>query len=108
MKLKDLCKSCIQRNKISIVAWYIEPKQLLEHHKTHFGKHSYCGKTKKNNLYAIIIQYEITKFKTVILIPNKEDVTIEQSMMDEFILAYGSIEEIRTDIGTEYYNEIFA
>lgn len=65
-------------------------------------------KTSKNNVYAVTIQCELTKYIVIIPIPNKEAATVARAIMDHFILIYGSMKEIRTDLGTEYKNEIFA
>lgn len=65
-------------------------------------------KTTKDNMYAITIQCELTKYVKIIPIPNKEAKTIARALMNEFILTFGPMREMRTDLGTEFKNEVLA
>lgn len=64
------------------------------------------AKSPRNNSYAVTIQCELTKYVKIIPVPNKEANTIAKAIMNEFILTYGPMQEIRTDMGTEYRNEV--
>ena len=65
-------------------------------------------KTNNNNRYAVTIQCNLTKHVTVIAIPNKEANTVARAEIEKIMLIYGTnIKEFRTDMGTEYKNEIF-
>lgn len=63
-------------------------------------------KTDQNNVYAVTLQCELTKYIVIIPIPNKEAKTVAKAITENFILIYGLMKEIRTDMGTEYKNEI--
>lgn len=63
-------------------------------------------KTSQNNVYAVTIQCELTKYVVIVPIPNKEANTVAKAIIDHFILVYGPMRQIRTDMGTEYKNEV--
>lgn len=63
-------------------------------------------KTTNDNIYAVTIQCELTKYVIIIPIPNKEARTIAKALMNEFILTFGPMKEMRTDLGTEFKNEV--
>lgn len=48
----------------------------------------------------------MTKFLTTIPAEDKEAKTIARHIFNNFILIHGPMKEIRTDMGTEYKNEI--
>lgn len=64
-------------------------------------------KSNSGNAYAVTIQCELTKYVIIAPIPNKEAVTVAKAIFENFILIYGTTKEIRTDMGTEYKNELF-
>lgn len=64
-------------------------------------------KTDQGNNYAVTIVCELTKYVIISPIPNKEARTVAKAILEDFILIYGPMQEIRTDMGTEYKNEIF-
>lgn len=65
-------------------------------------------KTNKNNRYAVTIQCDFSKYVTIIPIINKEAPTVAKAVIEQFMLTYGTnIKAIRTDMGTEYKNELF-
>lgn len=63
-------------------------------------------KTIYGNIYAITIICDLTKYLITVPIPNKEAKTIAKAIFENFILIYGTPKTIRTDLGTEYKNEI--
>lgn len=65
-------------------------------------------KTINNNRYAVTIQCDLSKYIVIIPTPNKEAHTIAKAIVEHFMLIYGTtIKAIRTDLGTEYKNELF-
>lgn len=64
-------------------------------------------RSSQGNSYAVTIQCELSKYIVVIPIPNKEARTVAKAIVEHFILIYGNMKEIRTDLGTEYKNQIF-
>lgn len=63
-------------------------------------------KTVYGNSYAITLICDLTKYLITVPIPNKEAKTIAKAVFENFILIYGTPKTIRTDLGTEYKNEI--
>lgn len=59
------------------------------------------------NKYAVTLICDLTKHLTIIPIKNKEAKTIARAIVEEFILIYGVMKNTRTDLGTEYNNQIF-
>lgn len=57
--------------------------------------------------YAVTIQCELTKYIVIIPICNKLATTVADSIVKNFILVYGPMKEVRTDMGTEYKNQVF-
>lgn len=64
-------------------------------------------KTNAGNVYATTIQCELTKYVIIIPIPNKEAATVARSIVENFVLIYGTPKVMRTDMGSEYKNQIF-
>ena len=48
---------------------------------------------------------DLTKFLVIVPVKDKEAKTIARAMFDGFVLPYGGMREIRTDLGTEYNNQ---
>lgn len=63
-------------------------------------------KSENNNAYAVTIQCELTKYVVSAPVPNKEALTVAKAIVENFILVFGPMKEIRTDMGTEYRNEV--
>lgn len=57
------------------------------------------------NAYLVTIECDLTKYLVAVPIPNKEAKTLASAIFENFILVYGPMKEIRTDMGTEYVNE---
>lgn len=63
-------------------------------------------KSTNNNVYAVTIICDLTKYLVTIPVPTKEAIVIARAIFNKFVLIYGPMAEIRTDMGTEYRNEI--
>ena len=63
--------------------------------------------TKFGNKYALTIICDLTKYLVTIAIPDKSANTIARALFENFILIYGRMENVKTDQGTEFKNEIF-
>jgi hypothetical protein len=59
------------------------------------------------NKYAVTIQDDLTKLIEIIPIPAKDANTVARAIVGKFILTYGMMACVKTDMGTEYLNEIF-
>lgn len=65
------------------------------------------NKTIYGNTYAITLICDLTKYLITVSIPNKEAKTVAKAIFENLILIYGTPKTIRTDLGTEFKNEIF-
>jgi hypothetical protein len=65
------------------------------------------SRTTQGNRYALTLQDDLTKFVRVIPIIDKEARTLARALVENFILEFGMIKGIKTDMGTEYLNETF-
>lgn len=63
-------------------------------------------KTINDYEYAVTIICDLTKYLTIIPIQNKSAHEVAKAIVNKFILIYGPMKEIRTDLGTEYHNEL--
>lgn len=63
-------------------------------------------KTIYGNEYAITIICELTKYLVIIPTTNKSAKEVAKAIVKNFILIYGPMKEIRTDLGTEFKNEL--
>lgn len=63
---------------------------------------------KSNNgyQYAITLMDELTKYLVIIPITDKSAKTTARSIFEHFILIYGPMKSIKTDLGTEYINSV--
>lgn len=64
-------------------------------------------KSQHGNRYAITIQCELSKFVVIEPMPDKQAKTLAKAFVEKFILVHGCPLQIKTDLGTEYKNEIF-
>lgn len=60
------------------------------------------------NIYAVTMICDLTKFLITVPVPNKMAKTIAKAIVENFILVYGPMKQFRTDMGTEYKNELFS
>ena len=64
-------------------------------------------KSQTGNRYAITIQCELSKFVIIEPIPDKQAKTLAKAFVEKVVLVHGCPIQIKTDLGTEYKNEIF-
>lgn len=60
------------------------------------------------NRCAVTMMCDLTKYLIIVPIPDKSATTIAKAIFEHFILIYGLLKEIRTDLGTEYINSILS
>ncbi|XP_067633073.1 retrovirus-related Pol polyprotein from transposon 412 isoform X3 [Eurosta solidaginis] len=60
------------------------------------------------NKFAVTIICDLSKYLVTIAIPDKSAKTVASAIFENFILIYGIMKTIKTDLGTEYKNEIFS
>lgn len=63
-------------------------------------------KSNNGNQYAITIICDLTKYLVTVPIPTKNAETVAKAVFDNFILIYGPMKTIKSDLGTEYKNQI--
>lgn len=63
-------------------------------------------KSINENTYAVTLICDLTKYLITTPIKNKESQSVARAIFENFILIYGPMREMRTDMGTEYKNEI--
>lgn len=56
--------------------------------------------------YILTLQCELTKFVEAIPIKSKDANTVAKALVDNFILRHGSFKTLKTDMGTEFINEV--
>lgn len=61
-------------------------------------------KTDNDNVYAVTIICNLSKFLITVAIPNKEAKTVARAIFEHLILKFGLVNSILTDMGTEYLN----
>lgn len=61
----------------------------------------------KGNRYILTILDELTKYITLVPIENKEAKTVARAFVEDFVLRFGSVSKVKSDMGTEYLNETF-
>ena len=64
-------------------------------------------KSTKGNRYALTAQCDLTKYIIVIPIPDKQAISLARAFVENICLVFGCPSIIKTDMGTEYKNEIF-
>lgn len=57
--------------------------------------------------FIVTIVCDLTKYLIAIPTTNKDAVTVAKAIVENFILIYGPMKGIRTDLGGEYVNEVF-
>lgn len=62
----------------------------------------------QGNQYAVTMICDLTKYLVIAPIPNKEAKTVARAIFNNFILVYGPMRQMTTDMGTEYRNELMA
>lgn len=60
-----------------------------------------------NFRYILTVQCDLSKYLIAVPIPTKEARSIAKALVDHVILIYGSFKILKSDLGTEFVNEIF-
>lgn len=63
--------------------------------------------SEQGSQYILTLQDELTKFIEAVPLRNKEANTVAKALVENFILKYGVPDNIATDQGTEFINEVF-
>lgn len=63
-------------------------------------------KSLHGNQYAVTIICDLSKYLVTIPTPNKSAKEVAKAIFENFVLVYGPMKSIRTDMGTEYKNEL--
>lgn len=63
-------------------------------------------KSDLGNQYAVTIIDEMSKWLVIIPIENKSAKEVAKAIFEKFILVFGPMREIKTDLGTEYRNSV--
>lgn len=64
------------------------------------------SKTFTGKQYAVTIICDLTKYLVTIAVENKSAAEVAKAIFENFILIYGPMKSIRTDMGTEYRNSL--
>ena len=62
--------------------------------------------SESGNKFAVTAICDLTKFLFIIPIPNKDATTIAKALFNDIIRYFGILKEIRTDLGTEFANNV--
>ena len=63
-------------------------------------------KSTNGNEYAITLICDLTKYLVTVPIPDKTAKTVAKSIFDKFVLVYGPMKKLISDMGTEYKNQL--
>ena len=63
-------------------------------------------KTNQGHRYALSVQCDLSKYVIMTPLMDKQAITIAKALVDNVILIYGCPKAIKTDMGTEYKNDI--
>lgn len=64
-------------------------------------------KSQSGNRYALTAQCELSKFIIITAIPDKQAKTLAKAFVENCILVHGCPRQIKSDMGSEYKNEVF-
>lgn len=64
------------------------------------------GRSENGNAYILTIMCDLTKFLITKSIPTKEAKVTAKAIFEELILKHGPVQEILTDCGSEYVNQV--
>lgn len=65
-------------------------------------------KSNNGNSYAVTIICDLTKYLIAIPVENKSAKTVAKAIVENCMLIFGPMRSIRTDLGTEYINELLS
>ncbi|XP_067620910.1 retrovirus-related Pol polyprotein from transposon 412 isoform X12 [Eurosta solidaginis] len=63
--------------------------------------------SKYGNKFALTMICDMTKYLVTVAVPDKSAKTIASAIFEGFILTYGTMNAIKSDLGTEFKNELF-
>lgn len=63
-------------------------------------------RSQSGNRYALTMQCDLTKYIITVAVPDKQASTLAKAIVEHAILIYGCPIAIKSDMGTEYKNEI--
>lgn len=62
--------------------------------------------SRQGNRYAVTMVCDLSKYLVIVPIPDKKAPTVAKAILKHFILIYGLMRRILTDLGTEYVNSV--
>jgi len=62
--------------------------------------------SESGNQYIITLMCDLTKYLVAVAVPNKHAKTVAKAIMEHFVLIYGPMNKILSDMGTEYNNQV--
>lgn len=65
-------------------------------------------KSNSGNVYAITIINEMSKFLVIIPIANKSAKEVAKAIFEKYILTFGPMKSIKSDMGTEFKNSVIS
>lgn len=65
-------------------------------------------KSNYGNVYILTMICDLSKYLVTCPIPDKSANTVAKAIVNNFILKYGMIKELRSDCGTEYRNQVLS
>lgn len=65
-------------------------------------------KSNSENQYVVTMMCDLTKYLISVPVPNESATELARAIFEKFILIYGPMKELRSDMGTEYRNELIA
>lgn len=63
-------------------------------------------RSEDGNEYAVTLICDLTKYLVALPVPDKSSKTIAKAMFESFVLTYGPMRTMVTDMGTEYRNSL--
>lgn len=64
-------------------------------------------KSQSGNRYALTAQCELSKYIIITALPDKQAKTLAKAFVENCILVHGCPRQIKSDMGSEYRNEVF-
>ena len=62
--------------------------------------------TAKGNRFILTMQCDFSKYVMCVPIPNKEAVTVAKAMVTHLFLVFGAVKTIKSDLGSEFVNQV--
>lgn len=111
-RIKNIVLNCISCKKVKHTKNHQEFAQVTDTPSTSFQTISMdiVGPLRRSligNRFVLTIQDELTKLITLVPTANKEAKTISRAFVHNYVLQFGAVDKIKTDLGTEFMNSIF-